>query len=253
MSNQDRNCLCNSEAPSDQCDILSPPFSTAKPSHYTCNIEYLGNPYSITWTGSQMYPDLSSFPNVPDYKPQKIALSPEISAIWSTSKLVNCGADAVLRCCHKGIYPIVKFAHPGKEFRLRIQHEIEMIREMNAGERSLPISKVDGHALFDEQGIFGYRMEYLIRLEMGELSRRMSEVRDAVARLHRAGFSHGDLGNPTNIMKSKEGDIVLIDFGCAGKIGRSVPGAVPYWVYQGAIVTADTDLQALERLAASNL
>ncbi|THX50660.1 hypothetical protein D6D08_09839 [Aureobasidium pullulans] len=250
MSNQDRNCLCNSEAPSDQCDILSPPFSTAKPGHYTCNIEYLGTLYSITWTGSQMYPDLSSFPNVPDYNPQKIALSPEISAIWSTSKLVNCGADAVLRCCHEGIYPIIKLAHPGKEFRLRIQHEIEMMREMNASEQSLPISKVDEHALFDEQGSFGYRMECLIRLEMGELVRRMSEVRDAVSRLHGAGFSHGDLGNPTNIMKSKEGDIVLIDFGCAGKIGRSVEGAVPSWVYRGATVTADTDLQALERLSA---
>lgn len=197
-----------------------------------------------------MYPDLSSFPNGPDYKPQKIALSSEITAIWSTSKLVNCGTDAVLRCCHEGIYPIFKLAHPGKEFRLRIQHEIEMMREMNASEQSMPISKVDGHALFDEQGISGYRMECLIRLEMGELSRRLSEVRDAMARLHRAGFSHGDLGNPTNIMKGKEGDIVLIDFGCAGKIGRSVPGAVPSWVYQGAIVTADTDLQALERLSA---
>lgn len=113
--------------------------------------------------------------------------------------------------------------------------------------------KVDEHALFDEQGIFGYRMGYLIRLEMGELVRRMSEVRDAVSRLHGAGFSHGDLSNPTNIMKGKEGDIVLIDFDCAGKIGRSVPGAVPSWVYQGAIVTADTDLEALERLVASNL
>jgi tRNA A-37 threonylcarbamoyl transferase component Bud32 len=53
----------------------------------------------------------------------------------------------------------------------------------------------------------------------------------------------------SNIMMNKEGAIVLIDFGCAGKIGTQVPSSVPEWVYEDAVVTVEADLRALERLS----
>jgi tRNA A-37 threonylcarbamoyl transferase component Bud32 len=113
---------------------------------------------------------------------------------------------------------------------------------------SLPITKMDDHPLLDDQGIFGYRLEYLFCLEKNELLQRLPEIRQAVQQLHEAGFSHGDLSQ-SNVMKNKGGAIVLIDFGYAGKIGTQVPSSVPRWVYENAVVTVDADLQALERLS----
>jgi tRNA A-37 threonylcarbamoyl transferase component Bud32 len=122
------------------------------------------------------------------------------------------------------------------------------MRDMTTIAMSLPIPKVDEHPLLDDQGIFGYRLEYLFCLETNELLRRLPEVKKAVQQLHEAGFSHGDLSQ-SNIMKNKEGAIVLIDFGHAGKIGTQVPSSVPQWVYEDAVVTVEADKQALERLS----
>jgi tRNA A-37 threonylcarbamoyl transferase component Bud32 len=114
--------------------------------------------------------------------------------------------------------------------------------------RSLPIPKVDEHPLLDHQGVSGYRLEYLIRLDQDELLRRLPEVRKAVHQLHEAGFSHGD-SSPSNITKTQDGTIVLIGFGYAGKIGTQASSSVPHWVYEDAIVTVQADQRALERIS----
>jgi 16S rRNA G1207 methylase RsmC len=51
------------------------------------------------------------------------------------------------------------------------------------------------------------------------------------------------------MMKNKEGAIVLIDFGCGGKIGTQAASSVPSWAYENAVVTVEADHQALERLS----
>jgi tRNA A-37 threonylcarbamoyl transferase component Bud32 len=131
---------------------------------------------------------------------------------------------------------------------MRVQHEFDIIQDMTKVARSVPLPKVDEHPLLDHQGIFGYRLEYLIRLEQDELLRRLPDVRKAVHRLHEGGFSHGDL-SPSNIMKTQDGTIVLIDFGYAGKIGTQASSSVPHWVYADAVVTVQADQRALERIS----
>jgi hypothetical protein len=228
--------------------FVSPPSRAEKAGHYTCIIEHQDKPYSVTWSGSAKQPDITQLSTRPDWKREQVDLGSEMSDIWSESMFVNYGADASLRCSHLGPYPIIKLAHPGEEFRLRVQHEFEIMRDMTTIAMSLPIPKVDEHPLLEDQGIFGYRLEYLFCLEKNELLRRLPEVKKAVQQLHEAGFSHGDLSQ-SNIMKNKEGAIVLIDFGHAGKIGTQVPSSVPQWVYEDAVVTVEADKQALERLS----
>jgi hypothetical protein len=227
--------------------FVSPPSRAGKAGHYKCLIEHQNKPYSITWSGSAKQPDITRF-STADWNCKPVDLDLGMSEIWSESMFVNYGADAILRCSHLGPYPIIKLAHHGEEFRLRIQHEFEDLLEMSRNAMSLPIPRVDVHPLLDDKGVYGYRLEYLFCLETNELLRRLPEIRQAVQQLHEAGFSHGDLSQ-SNIMMNKEGAIVLIDFGCAGKIGTQVPSSVPEWVYEDAVVTVEADLRALERLS----
>jgi hypothetical protein len=231
--------------------FVSPPSRAEKAGHYTGIIEHQNKPYSITWSGSAKQPDSTQLPTTQGWECKQVDLGSEMSDFWSDSMFVNYGADATLRCCHLGPYPIIKLAHPGEESRLRVQHEFKTLLDMTTIAMSLPIPKVDEHPLLDDQGIFGYRLEYLFCLEKHELLRRLSEVKTAVQQLHKAGYPHGDLSQ-SNIMKNKEGAILLIDFGCAGKIGTQASSSVPHWVYGDAVVTVDADLRALERLSELN-
>jgi tRNA A-37 threonylcarbamoyl transferase component Bud32 len=241
-------CVFMADSPNTIDIFVSPPSIAEKVGYYICIIEHQNKPYSITWNGTAKQPDITQLSTRLDWKCRPVDLGLEMSDIWSDSMFVNYGADAILRCSHLSPYPIIKLAHDGEEFRLRVQHEFEIIQDMSRNAMSLPIPKVDGQPLLDDQGIFGYRLEYLFCLEKNELLRRLPEVREAVQQLHEAGFSHGDLSQ-SNIMKKKEGAIVLIDFGYAGKIGTQVPLSVPQWVYEDGIVAIDADQQALERLS----
>jgi hypothetical protein len=218
--------------------FVSPPSRAEKAGHYTCLIEHQQKPYFITWSGSARQPDITQF-STSDWNCKPVDLGLRMSDIWSDSMFVNYGADATLRCSHLGPYPIIELSHHGGEFRLRVQHEFEIIQGMTTVASSLPIPKIDEHPLLDHQGIFGYRLEHLFCLEVHELLRRLPELRKAVQQLHKAGYSHGDLSQ-SNIMKNKDGAIVLIDFGYAGKIGAQVPSSVPPWIYEAsedAVVT----------------
>ncbi|KAI4843313.1 hypothetical protein E4T44_06804 [Aureobasidium sp. EXF-8845] len=244
-----QDCHCASKISSDRYNFVSPLSRAEKAGHYTCIIEHENKPYSIIWSASAMQPDITQFSTTRlDWRCKPVDLGSDLSDIWSGSMLINYGADAILRCSHLGPHPILKLAHHGEEFRLRLQHEFELIQDMTKIAKSLPIPRVDDHPLRDAQGTFGYRLELLIYLEMNELVHRLPEVREAVQQLHEAGFSHGDLSE-SNIMKNKEGAIVLIDFGCAGEIGTQAASSVPSWVYENAIVTMEADQQALKRLS----
>lgn len=227
---------------------MSPPERAMDHGHYKCMVEYSKKVYTITWSGSSDYPDVTEFPNDAEYKCDEIMFQPAKQNVWSSSQLVDFGADAVLSCSHKGPFPIIKLAHPGNEFRLRIQHEFDIMQAMATVTPALTVPKIDQTPLSDEQGIFGYRLQHLIKLEQGELGRRLSDVKHAIECLHGAGFSHGDM-NQSNVMKDNQGNIVLIDFGCAGKIGEQSSKSVPTWVYPDLLVTTDTDLKSFRRLS----
>jgi hypothetical protein len=47
-------------------------------------------------------------------------------------------------------------------------------------------------------------------------------------------------------MKDGNGEIVLIDFGFAGRIGDEVPPLIPTWVYTSGFFAAEDDLTAFD-------
>jgi hypothetical protein len=124
-------------------NFVSPPARAEMAGHYTCIVENKNNPSSITWSGSAMQPDITQFSTTRlDWRCEPVDLSLEISDIWSDSMFVNYGADASLRYSHVGPYPIIKLAHHGEEFRLRLQHEFGIIQDMNMIAKSLSIPNV---------------------------------------------------------------------------------------------------------------
>jgi hypothetical protein len=107
-----------------------------------------------------MHPDITQFSATRlDWRCKPVELGWEISDIWSSSMLINYGADASLRCSHLGPYPIIKLVHHGEEYRIRVQQEFEIIQDMTMIAKSLPIPKVHDRPLRDDQGSIGYRLE----------------------------------------------------------------------------------------------
>ncbi|KAF1344784.1 hypothetical protein BDV97DRAFT_62150 [Delphinella strobiligena] len=168
-----------------------------------------------------------------------------MAQVWAASGLVDYGSDACIRCVHTGLYPIVKIALPqNEEARRRLRHEYEILGERS--KLSLPIPKVDLKPLTDEDGIFGYKLEKLFRLQLSELSSRAKDIEASLDRLHCSGFAHGDL-HPSNIMKNKDGEIRFIDFSNSGRLGHPVAPGIPSWVYKHELVHKMPDTSNLAR------
>ncbi|GAB7353736.1 hypothetical protein MBLNU459_g4133t1 [Dothideomycetes sp. NU459] len=233
-------------SPEIEAHPVSPPVGAETRGEYTCYVDYKYDLYSIYWSGSMQYPEMSGFPRDSKHRYVKVELTPEMSKVWSGSSLIGYGADAVVRCSHKGRYPVVKLAHPHNDARARIQHEHRMIQEM--GRQQLPIPGCDDQPLSGDDGVFGYHIEPLFALTPRDLLKRQAEVREAVNALHNAGFCHGDL-SISNIMQDRKGKVKFIDFGFAGKIGDQVPDFIPAWVYHPvSFFTTDNDERALNEM-----
>lgn len=195
-----------------------------------------------------MYPDLANFPSLQEgttYEP--VPLSPPLADLFASSTLLNYGVDGCIRCTHSDteLLPIVKIALPRQISRSRIQHEIAMLQELKRC--GIPLPAFDSTPLVDaEGGIFGYRMEKLFSLDFKALGAVKEELKEIVERLHKCGFSHGDL-NPSNVMRDGRGRLVLIDTSFSGRIGEVVPGHVPEWQYEGGVFSTATDEEYLEK------
>jgi serine/threonine protein kinase len=215
---------------------VSPPLPAACRGSFKCYVEAEGHMYEVFWEGSQCYPDFDSVALRP------VKMSDEMALTWSHSNFVDFGSNAVVRECNEGDFMIVKIAHPTAEARQLIQHEYDFMRNL-AG---LPAPKVDPQPLTDHDGIYGFRMEYLWKIDFQELHGRGNEVWEAVGALHGKGMCHGDL-SPSNVMSDKEGRLVLIDFSFSGFIGQDLPAYIPTWVYGSRIFNRKTDLQRFDR------
>jgi len=214
---------------------------------YTCAVEFELELYSIKWAGTMQYPELRGFPKISGIEYFRVQLSPQMQEVWSCSTLISYGADAVIRCAYSGRFPVLKLAHLKHESKARLQHELITMQELNRVSLALPF--YDSEPLSDADGVFGYRLEKLIPLPLDELNNRRSDIWSAVDRLHHAGFCHGDL-TPSNVMKNAFGDIIIIDFAFAGRIGASIPDHIPSWIYQSSQFHTLPDLAALSRFFA---
>jgi hypothetical protein len=224
---------------------ITPPRDTGVRGWHKCIVEHRHEPFSITWPGSPEYPDLTKFPLVENVDIFAVRQSPQMATVWRDSVLVDYGSHASIRAAKHSRFPLLKLAHPQDEQSLElVQHEFSLLAGLAS--LDLPVVKVDQQPIIDNGAVCGYRMERLSRLDLAEFFARERDIRDALVRLHAAGFSHGDV-SPNNIMKDDDGQIVLIDFGFARRIGDAVPPFIPRWVYADMIFSADSDWKALGR------
>ncbi|KAK1071552.1 hypothetical protein LTR12_016521 [Friedmanniomyces endolithicus] len=189
----------------------------------------------VFWTGSSSYPDFA------ELELHRVLLSDEMSATWSRSKPLDFGASAVIRILAEDVFPVVKLA-PNAEARQLPQHEFTFLRGL-CGQPG--IVKVDPEPLMDKDGIYGYRMEYLSKIDFMNLGPLSSEVRRVTHALNRRGYCHGDL-SPSNVMVNEDGEVVLIDLSFAGIIGEEVPLYIPRWAHGSTTFSKAVDESKLE-------
>lgn len=112
-----------------------------------------------------------------------------------------------------------------------------MLKEMKR--RSLPVPSFGKEPLIDEEGIFGYRMELLLPIDLYDLEAVSEELGAIIDRVHGCELSHGDL-NPSDIVRNASGDIVFIDPRFAGPIGQEIPYDISLQ-HEGNVFCTTTD------------
>ncbi|PVH74055.1 hypothetical protein DL98DRAFT_468493 [Cadophora sp. DSE1049] len=197
-------------------------FTYPRDNRCTVNLDFDRREYRLQWDGDwRQLPDLTQFPSIPNGTVNAIAHSPKVDEIWAVSEVLNFGADAHLRELRPGKdeFPVCKVAIDARQRRL-LSNEFSILRMLSA--HDVPVVRTHSEPLVDEEGIFGYRMEKLIEINMDNAMKYISEIEQAVAAIHRLGIALYDI-SPSNIMLNMEGRITLIDFGRAGYFGEEIP------------------------------
>ncbi|KAI1334935.1 hypothetical protein F5Y15DRAFT_428594 [Xylariaceae sp. FL0016] len=208
---------------------------------YECVVDFRKKPFSIVWRKSLPFLDLPQFPIVRDAEVFPIEQSLDTATIWRNSTLLGYGSFASIRVEKNDGFPVLRLPHSDKRSSQLIRHEFTMLADLRV--RGVPVPETYLQPVTDDGGICGYRMEVLLSLDTGELHSRSSDIEQALIQLHSAGFVHGDI-SPNNIMKDKDDNIILIDFGISGRIGDQVLDLFPTRLYPSGIFTASTDWEA---------
>lgn len=238
--------------PGAEAKPTSPPNAAETRGSYQCLVDYNSDLFSVSWSGSPQYPDLTSFPfldsNVAKIAP--LSLTPELDRIWKGSKHHDYGAHASIRTTNGNAFPIIKLAHPDDDISIKlIEREFNVLTELKKLE--LPVVDFDEQPITCDGAIYGYRMKTLTKLEPGEMHTRWEDVKGVFSLLHHAGFCHGDF-NPSNIMKADNDRLIIIDFSFSGRIGSPVPPFMPTWRFPTGEYCLDQDVAALKRYALVN-
>lgn len=202
-----------------------------------------GQPHEARWTGDWAVFDFSDTSDIPDFQTHSLQLSAEILDIWSKTRSLAFGTHACIRVDDNHEYPVLKIAHPSDQCRRLIDREYHLMRDLSA---TGVIAKVATKPLTDENGIFGFRIERLHRIELEELRERAREVEELLKCLHVAGYCHGDW-SPSNVMRDQEDCLLLIDLAFAGPLNQSVPGLFPLEIFPMGLFTEAVDNQRLRR------
>ncbi len=144
-----------------------------------------------------------------------------VHELWTSSRVLKYGADAhvrVLNSCSDE-YPICKVAINDYQRRL-LREEFLIIRSFSSN--GVPVVHTHHEPLSDEQGVFGFRMERLVDIDLYNATPYIPEIAKSIENIHRSGVVRYDIG-PSNIMLDSERTTTFIDFGRAGYIGQKVP------------------------------
>lgn len=207
---------------------ISPPTREFKDDPVWIYVEYASNVYHVTWDGCTL--NLDDFPHSEDYEVDLVELSHEICSTLLKSSLLDYGADSFIREDSSHPLPIIKISHPNRIARARLSYEFRILQRIS--ELGIPVPRFANEPLLDSDGIYGYRMERLRKLDYANLEHYRSDVEQLLQRMHREGMAHGDL-HPGNIMQNENGELVFIDLSCAGKSGDTVPTFIRPEAYEG--------------------
>jgi hypothetical protein len=224
-----------------QLNPFSPPFTVGKQQECGCYIDVDGVPHLASWTGEWAVNDFSNTSRLSNFQLSPLKLSPEITSLWRSSKLLGFGTDACIRSEGTDSYPIIKIARPSDKGRQRTEREFRIMRSLS---NISAVARVASEPLIDGDGIFGFRLERLDKVSHEELKNRRQEVEDLLKTLHRAGYCHGDCSF-SNIMQNKEGRLVLIDLAFAGTLGRKAYDDAPKFMFPEGLFTEEVDWRAV--------
>lgn len=182
------------------------------------SIEYLGAEYILPWADTSRNPKLENFN---DFKNNAICVqhSPEEAEIWQKSTFVNYGVCAQIRQLNSETdFPMVKMASRHVDARNYIHNEFRLLQMLS---QISSVVRIQGVALVDAYGIFGFRMEKLDEIPTEDRSKYIGQIREAVQCVHKAGLAHCDLSFSNIMMKDHQ--VKLIDFGLSDAVGETIP------------------------------
>lgn len=165
--------------------------------------------------------------------------------MWAASLPLAFGSYASVRLRETEPYPVVKIAHPTAESRDLVEREFFIMRDLS---KLNVIARIADEPLADQDGVFGFRLERLYRVDLEDMVQRISEVEDLLDTLHDAGFCHGDCSF-SNIMQNKDGKLVLIDLAFAGPLGGIVPEGFPKHLFPEGSYTVEIDRERIKKWA----
>ena len=230
-------------APANMAFPITPPYA-ASGGDWTCGVDYNRKEYTTSWSGGWQTPSLLGFPNIQGLTIQEPYQSDEKRRCWQRSTLLGYGSYAYIRILNESSrYPILKIAHQGDAKRHFISREFEILKLLN----TQPIVRVQEEPVSDENGLFGFYMQKLCKINIVELAERLDELEDAIKKVHGAGIAINDV-SISNIMLDAQDKITLIDFGFAGRIGEEVPHFFPPWKLQRARFSIETDNDAFDEI-----
>jgi len=143
------------------------------------NLDFDGHEYLLQWDGDwNQIADLIQFPSVPNGTTNPVAHSPETDEIWKASDVLGSlgfGADAHLRELRNSNdeFPVCKVAINAHQRRL-LYDEFLILRVLSA--HDLPVVRTYSEHLVDEEGIFGYRMQKLVNINMDNAAEYVPDI-----------------------------------------------------------------------------
>jgi len=223
----------------------SPPFRSEDRNRTVCYIDTGSGLKEASWPyerGGPAFPDFGDHNPELDITIKDLQLSESFQTLWKESTPLGYGSDACIRLTDHVSHPVIKLAHPKAECRQRLRREFEVMRCLT----HLPVvAQIYPEPLTDEDGIFGFRTERLHRLEKEDTSARKEDIKAMLDKVHQAGYCHGDV-HFCNIMERQGGELVLIDFAYAGRLGDAVPDDVPKRMYRSRTYGVEVDLERLD-------
>lgn len=225
---------------------FSPPFAIEKKSkRYGCYIDIDGVPHEASWTGDWAIFEFTTTSQIPNFQLHPLELPNELLAVWKSSCPLAFGSHASVRSGETDPYPVVKIAHPTPKCRRLVEREFKIMRDLSKLEA---VAQVAGEPLTDHDGVFGFRLERLYRVELEDLQLRFQEVQFLLDSLHTAGYCHGDCSF-SNIMQNQEGRLVLIDLAFAGPLGSKIPEGFPVHLFPEGLYTVNVDRERVKKWA----